>query len=175
MGKLARQGNQAPESGWAMFQCVIRSAQIPGSKLASHSVTQPFHFRRFPAGKMLLQIIIARVMLFQKTAGREKDHSFPRDLFHVRHQLQTVRLSEMFDDIQRKAGVELARLKMFGQIADVTLHQLVMGVPPLGFQKRGFVALSPTALRNTKLPHRKRNPAAHIQHAVTTFQCIAQS
>ena len=72
-----------------------RRAFGPGSQ-SENLVTGPPHFRHFPAGKVFLQINVARMTLRQKAAGRKEYHLAGGNLFHRLHQTPTVLLSKMF-------------------------------------------------------------------------------
>ena len=80
---------------------------------ASYAV---FPFRRDPNRTNVPENHLRLFVVVVKIRWASKKITFFRAIFHVLHEFQTAILGEMFNDIQRDAGVKLTRLKNAGTI-----------------------------------------------------------
>src|ERR1039458_1800061 len=105
--EMSRQRNDAPEKTRPAFDGMIFAAQLFWPQKSGDMISVTSHFGRLPSGKMFLQAIVGCVPLLKKTARGEENDFLRRNLFHVLHHLQTIRLDNMFDDVKADTGVKL--------------------------------------------------------------------
>ena len=122
-----------------------------------------------------MQIVIGRMSLWQETAGCEEHNLLGRNFLHLLHELYSVRLGQVFNDIESDAGIELSGAKMAAEFTHVAVNDFILGFAPLSLLNSRKITLDPHTTRNAQVSQVRRGATSHVQHALASQQRFSQS
>lgn len=152
---------------------MILAAQRLPSQHSHHPKTKAFKFSRRPSGTMFLQVVLM-AMLREKTVRRKDQHFLRRNALHIRNQLQSVFLCEVFDEVESDTTVKFAGRKLTTDVACIEEPHLMVGVLAARFLKERLIAFHTHGVREAKIPNRRICSASNVQAGAAIGQFLPQ-
>jgi len=160
---MTEKGHEKPKHLGLAFDLVVFTSERFWAVHAKDSVTALSHFFSSPSRQVFLEITVL-TFLGDKAIGGENNDAAGGQLLHLIQHLPPVFLWQVFNYVQRDAGVEAAFLEKVRYLPDVTQEVGIVGFGGFGFLQRWGITIHSFQDRPVQETKRGGVSTANIQH-----------